>query len=149
MTTIDQAIEQNPNITIGQYCKDYLNKPFEVKTKATYGHLVLRHKINRMTALQAQKLIIETVCRLSGLKFEELNTDIRTNKLIEARFCIMWFVRKYTKTSWVSVGEIFKGRNGTGYDHSTAIHAVDKWEIYKESGACKTFHENVLSELNK
>lgn len=63
--------------------------------------------------------IIETVCEHFKLKLKDLESRSRVRELVFARHIIFYLIRKHTKMSLKSAGELFDR------DHTTVIHSVD------------------------
>jgi chromosomal replication initiator protein len=63
--------------------------------------------------------IIETVCEHFKLTFKDLQSRSRVREFVYARHIIFYLIRKHTKMSLKSSGEMF------GRDHTTVIHSVE------------------------
>lgn len=63
--------------------------------------------------------IVETVCEHFKLTVKEVNSRKRFKELVYARHIIFYLLRKHTKMSLKSSGELF------GRDHTTVIHSVE------------------------
>lgn len=66
----------------------------------------------------------DTVKIIQGIVCKQLRTDpnaiwakTRKRDLVEARYFIMYYLRKYTARPWVDIGGVFLN------DHATAMHA--------------------------
>ena len=71
-------------------------------------------------------IIVRAVCQATGIPLENIRKKSRKRELVEARRCIMYFMRK-AGFSLQDVGKMF------GQDHTTAIHALQKAEDLKFS----------------
>jgi chromosomal replication initiator protein len=63
--------------------------------------------------------IIEAVCEHFKLSLKGLQGRSRVREFVYARHIIFYLLRKHTKMSLKSAGELF------GRDHTTVIHSVD------------------------
>jgi chromosomal replication initiator protein len=64
--------------------------------------------------------IIEIVCNHYDLQFEALATKCRIKEHVHARHVIFYFLKKHTKMTLKTMGEMFNR------DHTTVIHGVEK-----------------------
>jgi chromosomal replication initiator protein len=63
--------------------------------------------------------IIETVCEHFKLNLKDLQGRSRVRERVFARHIIFYLLRKHTKMSLKSAGDLF------GRDHTTVIHSID------------------------
>lgn len=67
------------------------------------------------------EILLQEVCRIYGVKKEDVTGMTRTKNIAQARQLVMWILKKKTSLTLQQIGMFVGNRT-----HSTVIHAVDK-----------------------
>lgn len=85
--------------------------------------------------------IIQTVSEYHKVSVADMKSQRRKSEIVQARQIAMYFLRKYTKLSLVSIGGHFGFR-----DHSTVLHALKKVQDLAE---VEKYYKKELDILEK
>ena len=96
-------------------------------------------------------IVLEEISNLLAEKIDwnYINKGSRVKNEVRARFAVVYYLRKHTSMTLMSIGSEFKNK----YDHSSMLHAISKYEdsieLYKEDRRCHERIEERLSKFNK
>jgi len=89
-------------------------------------------------------MIQKIVCEYFNLKPEELKAKTRRREIVQPRQIIMYFAKKYTKSSLQAIGALCGGK-----DHSTVLHACRNIEDLKQTDKqIRSYLEDIERKLN-
>jgi len=78
--------------------------------------------------LPTPELIIQETAQFYRLKPEDLRGSGRTRDTALARQVSMYLIRKLTDLSLANIGKEYKGKSGSGMDHSSVLNSIQKIE---------------------
>ncbi|MCL2367752.1 MAG: chromosomal replication initiator protein DnaA [Oscillospiraceae bacterium] len=110
-----------------------------VKKLTAYRELLGRNVDNEEAAMRAiqdmlkdtrptPELIIQETARYYRLSVEDIRGSGRTRDTALARQVSMYLIRKLTDLSLVNIGKEYKGKSGSGMDHSSVLNSIQKIE---------------------
>lgn len=90
---------------------------------AAHINAVLNIKVHLSVAMRMamvdEEMIREMICDHYGIKFHEIRCQSRTRRIVNARMCYSYLLRKYLNMSFADIGRLIDR------DHTSVIHQVN------------------------
>ena len=131
--------------TIAEHFKSNIRQlEGSVKMLTAYGELLGAEIDNKEVALRTiedmlhkeflptPEIIIQETARFYRLTADDIRGNGRTRDTALARQVSMYLIRKLTDLSLINIGREYKGKSGSGMDHSSVLNAIQKIETLIE-----------------
>jgi len=127
--------------TIAEHFKSNIRQlEGSVKMLTAYGELLGAEIDNKEVALRTiqdmlhkeflptPEVIIQETARFYRLTADDIRGNGRTRDTALARQVSMYLIRKLTDLSLINIGKEYKGKSGSGMDHSSVLNSIQKIE---------------------
>ncbi|MCL2588471.1 MAG: chromosomal replication initiator protein DnaA [Oscillospiraceae bacterium] len=106
-------------------CRELLNDDIDNKETA---NKVLRDMIQQELQPTPEAIIRETA-RYFALSTDDIKGQSRVRDTATARQVSMYLIRKLTDLSLVDIGKEYRGKSGSGMDHTSVLNSIRKIEL--------------------